>query len=152
MKGQRRVSSLRDGTAAYPHDDVPDYELFRHCSDQLPPVVRMKHLVGWILKRSLDIASGKAELPVRARDAAKKGKGKAKEANELPIFTEAELKLLKSRSTEFATVLEQSLTDLNDGVFGISWMGQSDETDAKGLQPHLEMCRIVKLPQAYPPL
>ncbi len=127
LKGQRRVSSLRDGTAAYPHEDVPDHELFRHCSDQLPPVVRMKHLVGWILKRSLDIARGKAELPVRSRDAAKKAKGKAKEADELPMFSEAELKLIRSRSGEFDSVLQQLLTDLNDGVFGISWMGATDE-------------------------
>jgi hypothetical protein len=130
LKGQRRVSSLRDGTAAYPHEDVPDHELFRHCSDQLPPVVRMKHLVGWILKRSLDIARGKAELPVRSRDAAKKSKGKAKEADELPIFSEAELKLIRSRSGELNSVLQQLLTDLNDGVFGISWMGATDEVSA----------------------
>ncbi|KAJ1595883.1 hypothetical protein NDA14_005849 [Ustilago hordei] len=136
LKGQRRVSSLRDGTAAYPHDDVPDYELFRHCSDQLPPVVRMKHLVGWIVKRSLDIAHGKAELPLRARDAAKKAKGKAKEANQLPVFTDAESKLLGSREAEVRAVLDQILSDLNDGVFGISWMGESNETDKKHLQPH----------------
>lgn len=137
LKGQRRVSSLRDGTAAYPHDDVPDYELFRHCSDQLPPVVRMKHLVGWIVKRSLDIAHGKAELPLRARDAAKKAKGKAKEANQLPVFTDAESKLLGSREAEVRAVLDQILSDLNDGVFGISWMGESNETDKKKhLQPH----------------
>ncbi|KAJ1019637.1 hypothetical protein NDA18_006114 [Ustilago nuda] len=136
LKGQRRVSSLRDGTAAYPHDDVPDYELFRHCSDQLPPVVRMKHLVGWIVKRSLDIAHGKAQLPLRARDAAKKAKGKAKEANQLPVFTDAESKLLGSREAEVRAVLDQILSDLNDGVFGISWMGESNETDKKHLQPH----------------
>ncbi|CBQ69155.1 conserved hypothetical protein [Sporisorium reilianum SRZ2] len=136
LKGQRRVSSLRDGTVAYPHEDVPDHELFRHCSDQLPPVVRMKHLVGWILKRSLDIASGKKELPVRPRDAAKKSKGKAKESNELPVFSEAELKLVRSRDSELAAVLEQLLTDLNEGVFGVNWMGQNDETDKKHLQPH----------------
>ncbi|SPO49326.1 uncharacterized protein PSANT_07018 [Moesziomyces antarcticus] len=136
LKGQRRVSSLRDGTAAYPHEDVPDHELFRHCSDQLPPVVRMKHLVGWILKRSLDIARGKAELPVRSRDAAKKAKGKAKEADELPMFSEAELKLIRSRSGEFDSVLQQLLTDLNDGVFGISWMGATDEKEGKRQTPH----------------
>lgn len=136
LKGQRRVSSLRDGTIAHPHEDVPDYELFRHCSDQLPPVVRMKHLVSWILKRSNDIAIGKAELPVRSRDAAKKTKGKAKESNELPVFTESELKILKSRNPEMAAVLEQVQKDLNDGVFGISWMAQSDEADNKHLQPH----------------
>lgn len=127
LKGQRRVSSLRDGTVAYPHEDVPDYELFRHCSDQLPPVVRMKHLVGWILKRSLDIASGKKELPVRPRDAAKKTKGKAKESNEFPVFTEAELELVRSRDSELAAVLEQLLNDLNDSVFGVNWMGHNDE-------------------------
>ncbi|GAC74350.1 hypothetical protein PANT_11c00017 [Moesziomyces antarcticus T-34] len=136
LKGQRRVSSLRDGTAAYPHEDVPDHELFRHCSDQLPPVVRMKHLVGWILKRSLGIARGKAELPVRSRDAAKKSKGKAKEADELPMFSEAELKLIRSRSGELDSVLQQLLTDLNDGVFGISWMGATDEKDSKRQAPH----------------
>lgn len=130
LKGQRRVSSLRDGTAAYPHDDVPDHELFRHCSDQLPPVVRMKHLIGWILKRSLDIADGRAELPVRSRDAAKKSKGKAKESNELPVFSEDELKLIRSRRSELAAVLEQLLTDLNEGVFGISWMGRSEEVSS----------------------
>lgn len=136
LKGQRRVSSLRDGTIAHPHVDVPDYELFRHCSDQLPPVVRMKHLVGWILKRSLDVAIGKSELPVRPRDAAKKSKGKAKEPNELPVFTEAELDLIRSRNSELSVVLEQLLTDLNDGAFGISWMGLNDETDNKHMQPH----------------
>ncbi|KAJ1025124.1 hypothetical protein NDA16_002630 [Ustilago loliicola] len=136
LKGQRRVSSLRDGTAAYPHDDVPDHELFRHCSDQLPPVVRMKHLVGWIVKRSLGIASGNAELPVRSRDTAKKAKGKAKETNELPVFTDAESKIIQSRDSEVKAVLDQILSDLNDGVFGISWMARSDEADRKHLQSH----------------
>uniref|UniRef100_V5EZG3 Kinetochore protein mis13 n=2 Tax=Kalmanozyma brasiliensis (strain GHG001) TaxID=1365824 RepID=V5EZG3_KALBG len=136
LKGQRRVSSLRDGTIAHPHVDVPDYELFRHCSDQLPPVVRMKHLVGWILKRSLDIAIGKSELPVRPRDAAKKSKGKGKEPYELPVFSEVELELIRKRDSELSAVLEQLLTDLNEGAFGISWMGQNDESDNKHRQPH----------------
>lgn len=136
LKGQRRVSSLRDGTIAHPHVDVPDYELFRHCSDQLPPVVRMKHLVGWILKRSLDIAIGKSELPVRPRDAAKKSKGKSKEPNELPVFSEAELELIRKRDSELSAVLEQLLTDLNEGAFGISWMDQNDQADNKHRQPH----------------
>ena len=90
----------------------------------------MKHLVGWILKRSLDIASGKQELPVRPRDAAKKSRGKAKESDPLPVFSEAELKLVRSRDSELAAVLEQLLTDLNDGVFGINWMGQNQEVSA----------------------
>ncbi|GAC98093.1 kinetochore protein mis13 [Pseudozyma hubeiensis SY62] len=136
LKGQRRVSELRDGTVAHPHEDVPDYELYRHCSDQIPPVVRMKHIISWIIKRSLNIATGKAELPVRPRDAAKKTKGKAKESNELPTFNEAELKLLRSRESEVTAVLEQVLADLNEGVFGINWMGQNDEAKSKHLQPH----------------
>ncbi|SPO48594.1 uncharacterized protein PSANT_06285 [Moesziomyces antarcticus] len=108
----------------------------RRVSDQLPPVVRMKHLVGWILKRSLDIARGKAELPVRSRDAAKKAKGKAKEADELPMFSEAELKLIRSRSGEFDSVLQQLLTDLNDGVSASAGMGATDEKEGKRQTPH----------------
>ncbi|PWZ00423.1 hypothetical protein BCV70DRAFT_211278 [Testicularia cyperi] len=137
LKGQKRVSSLRDGTAAYPHDNVPDHELYRHCSADLPPVIRMKHLTGWILKRSLDVATGRAEVPVKSNQAQKKSKRSSDNADtQFLTFTDAENKLLASKKGEIDTVLNQVLTDLNEGVFGISWMSQSDLTEKKGLQPH----------------
>ena len=63
VKGMRRVSSLRDGAPAYPHDDIPDDVLYKHCSDQVPPVVRMKHLLSWTLHRSIPQALAEASLP-----------------------------------------------------------------------------------------
>lgn len=63
VKGLRRVSSLRDGAPAYPHDDIPDDVLYKHCSDQVPPVVRMKHLLNWTLHRSIPQALAEAPPP-----------------------------------------------------------------------------------------
>lgn len=132
LKGQKRVSSLRDGTVAYPHDGVPDHELYRHCSADLPPVIRMKHLTAWILKRSLDIALSNADLlPSSTKASSKKGKAIT---SALPTFTEAELKLVQSKQAELTAVLEQVLTDLNSGAFGISWM--DTQTKNSGLKPH----------------
>ena len=125
LKGSKRVSSLRDGTAAYPHDDVPDRELYRHCSSDLPPVVRMRHLIGWVLKRSIDAALGKVDLAAASSSSDAKGKKKKLDSGEaLPVLTDQDKRELELREAAVKRVLEQVLTDLSSGAFSISWMGE----------------------------
>ncbi|MCO5565941.1 hypothetical protein L7F22_019616 [Adiantum nelumboides] len=52
VKAVRRVSLLRDGTAAVPHPNIADTELYRHCSSDLDPRQRLQHLAIWTLERS----------------------------------------------------------------------------------------------------
>ncbi len=40
------------------------------------------------------------------------------------------MELIRSRNSELSVVLEQLLTDLNEGAFGISWMGLNDEVSS----------------------
>ncbi|PWN52490.1 hypothetical protein IE53DRAFT_367158 [Violaceomyces palustris] len=142
LKGMRRMSSLRDGTAAYPHSDVPEHELYRHCSVDLPPVVRMKHLAGWCLNRSTDQAYGLAEVPPPTAASTSKTKVKSKskkgqEAFSLPPLTLEEREAVAGVRPLMEEIVEKTLRDLNDGVFGISWMGRETKVDSgPSLQPH----------------
>lgn len=52
VKAVRRVSLLRDGTAAVPHPNIADTDLYRHCSSELDPRQRLQHLAIWTLERS----------------------------------------------------------------------------------------------------
>lgn len=86
LKRSRRTStSFKDGSAAYPHDSVPDSALFNHCPVQtderagaaphdLTDVQRMRFLAGCALKRGMDAAvKGKrAPLLDQVREAALK--------------------------------------------------------------------------------
>lgn len=133
------MSSLRDGTPAYPHIDVPDQALYRHLSDQAPPVVRMKHLLNWTLHRSIPQALGEAPMP-------RLGKASAHNA-ELALLhaipphaaralTEQEKQKLAETAPLLRKVIDDTLRDLNDGLIGISWLNQSKDHEPRSLQPH----------------
>ncbi|SPO39194.1 uncharacterized protein PSFLO_04673 [Pseudozyma flocculosa] len=138
LKGEKRRSSLRDpAVAAYPHDDVPDHELFRHCPPDTTPQIRMRHLMGWSLKRSLGAALGElGASKTTAPSAATKGKRKKADAA-LPALTEAEKRELSQHREGILRVLEQLLSDLHCGAFGINWIGENDPAPGgPALQPH----------------
>ena len=138
IKGKRRVSQLRSGACAYPHSDVPDDVLYRHCSDQVPPVVRMKYLLNWSLHRSTAQALGDA-LPLHR---IRPGRQDAIDAllSLPPAHVQAPVsKLDRQKYAEAAPVImrviDETLKDLNDGMIGISWLQQSRERPQQ-LQPH----------------
>lgn len=128
IKGTRRVSQLRDGGSAYPHSDVPDEALYRHCSDQAPPVVRMKHLLNWTLHRSTDQALGAAQPKRRMRP----GRTDPIDALLAPSPQHVDLPVSELDSQKYAEaapiitrIIDETLRDLNDGMIGISWLHQS---------------------------
>lgn len=52
VKASRRTSLLTNGTPAYPHPRIPDGQLYKHCSGDMEPQERMRHVAGWTLERS----------------------------------------------------------------------------------------------------
>ncbi|WFD33213.1 RNA helicase [Malassezia cuniculi] len=138
IKGLRRVSQLRDGTSAYPHADVPDEALYRHCSDQVPPVVRMKHLLNWTLHRSTEQALGGA-LPQRRIRPGRKDPSDAllspPPAHVQSPVSEYDSQKYAEAAPIITRVIDETLRDLNDGMIGISWLQQSRERPQQ-LQPH----------------
>ncbi|WFD06636.1 hypothetical protein MVES1_001990 [Malassezia vespertilionis] len=142
VKGMRRVSSLRDGTPAYPHVDVPDDVLYRHITDQVPPVVRMKHLLDWTLHRSLQQALGAEAMP----QVSKRAMRKARESGPMLFcsppsrvqrpLSEQEKQQFAEAAPTLRKVTDHVLHDLNDGLIGISWLSQSSEIRTESLQPH----------------
>ena len=146
VKGLRRVSSLRDGAPAYPHDDIPDDVLYKHCSDQVPPVVRMKHLLNWTLHRSIPQALAEAPPPRigRRRRHGKIHPGDDADLSLLsPIPPEASRELTEQDRQHVAEVspillklMQDTLRDLNDGLIGISWLRHAKKDESRPLQPH----------------
>ncbi|KOS16179.1 kinetochore protein mis13 [Malassezia pachydermatis] len=145
IKGMRRTSSLRDGAPAYPHDDIPDDILYRHCSDQVPPVVRMKHLLCWTLHRSLAQALGESPMPRLSRR--RHGKSRAVEDGGLSLLhevpkeaahtlSEHEKQQIAEVSPLLRKVIDETMRDLNDGLIGISWLRHAKSKESHPLQPH----------------
>lgn len=139
------MSSLRDGAPAYPHDDIPDGVLYRHCSDQAPPVVRIKHLLRWTLHRSIPQAL--AEAPFPASRKRKHGSSRRDEQNGLNLLTplpssveqplsDKDVQHISESAPLLRKVMEDTLRDLHDGLIGISWLHQSHGKDKTPLQPH----------------
>jgi len=91
VKAYRRTSLLTDGTPAYPHPKISDADLYRHCSGELKPQERMRHVVGWTLERSRkDMKNSGGELSAKYRG---------------PLMA----------------ALESTLLDLNQGSLKIDW-------------------------------
>lgn len=145
VKGMRRVSSLRDGAPAYPHDDIPDDVLYKHCSDQVPPVVRMKHLLSWTLHRSIPQALAEASLPRSGRR--RHAKSRLDEDAELALLapipsdvtrelSELERQHIAEVSPILRRVVQDTLRDLNDGLIGISWLRHVQKNTSRTLHPH----------------
>lgn len=145
IKGMRRMSSLRDGAPAYPHDDIPDDVLYRHCSDQAPPVVRVKHLLRWTLHRSIPQAL--AEAPFPASRKRKHASSRRDEQNGMNLLnplppmveqplSDKDIQHISESAPLLRKVMEDTLRDLHDGLIGISWLHQSHGKDQTLLQPH----------------
>lgn len=139
IKGQRRMSSLRDGTPAYPHISVPDQHLYRHLSDQMPPVVRMKMLLNWALHRSMAQALGEEPMPKPPGKSSTRQKELAL-LDDVParvsgVLTDQETQKFAEAAPMIRKVIDDTLRDLNDGLIGISWLHQSREK-GQSLQPH----------------
>lgn len=140
----RRVSSLRDGAPAYPHGDIPDDVLYRHCTDQVPPVVRMKHLLRWTLHRSAPQALGTAPMPrpPRVRHTRRPGDDGALSllapvpSDVARTLSEQEAQQVAEAAPILQKVLDDTLRDLNDGLIGISWLRQSRDKEGRARQPH----------------
>ncbi|WFD27233.1 hypothetical protein MNAN1_002229 [Malassezia nana] len=144
IKGMRRMSSLRDGAPAYPHDDIPDDALYRHCSDKAPPVVRVKHLLRWTLHRSIPQALAEAPFPTSRK---RHGKNRRDEQNGINLLapippqveqkpSEKHVQQISESAPLLRKVMEDTLRDLHDGLIGISWLHQSGGKDKIPLQPH----------------
>ena len=145
VKGMRRVSSLRDGAPAYPHDDIPDDVLYKHCSDQVPPVVRMKHLLSWTLHRSIPQALAEASLPRLGRR--RHGKSRWDQDDELALLApippdvsrelnDLERQHIAEVSPILHRVVQETLRDLNDGLIGISWLRHVKKCASRTHHPH----------------
>ena len=141
VKGTRRVSSLRDGAPAYPPAQVPDDTLYRHLSDQAPPVVRMKHLLGWTLHRSMAQALGEENVP-RSKPRSHDDAGDSESLLAAPperatrALSDKERQMFAEAAPLIRKVLDETLRDLNEGLIGISWLHQSHGKEDKALQPH----------------
>lgn len=147
LKSQRRVSSLRDGTIAYPHASIPDSDLFRHCSNTLPPLVRMRHLSAWVLNRGIEdalkghldsktakaIADSKSFGSSTNGSAATKGKGKekvpappplaltgGKHAHVKELSSKEKLELAKAKGS-IEVALRRTLGDIDSTKIDLTW-------------------------------
>lgn len=54
MRGQRASSIGQKGIQSLPHPDVPSSDFYKHISAELPEPVRMKQLLAWCARRSID--------------------------------------------------------------------------------------------------
>lgn len=124
LKGDRRSSSLRDGTPAYPHPGVPDKELYRHCADNIPPVVRMTHLAAWTLERSRSKVLETVPSASIGSFAGPKGKRtqKEQEVEGSSQWSAQERKLLERCRPSLERVLLDTLRDLNGQTINLSWL------------------------------
>lgn len=143
LKNTRRISSLRDGAPAYPHADIPDDVLYRHCSDLQPPVVRMKFLLMWALYRSMEQARGESKMP----HLSKRALGKTKASSVLSLFSpppertstflsDKDEQLFAEISPRVQSIMDNTLKALNSGLLSISWLHQSHERPDVYLQPN----------------
>ena len=99
VKTARRTSLLKDGTPAYPHPQLPDAELYRHCSGEMQPQERMKHVAGWTLERS--------------RNELKRSSGGLSARYRAPLMA----------------ALKTTLHDLNRGTLHIDWQQRQHDKD-----------------------
>lgn len=156
LKQSRRTSQLRSGAIAYPHSNVPDFELYRHLADNIPDVQRMRFLASWSLQRGLEKALTPPSVanPIHApkalkgsRDKAKKeeatGKKRKKDGDEGEDGIEDEelKKLLGTEEVHWnendranlvryrevaEEIMRNTMRDLTEGRISIGWMKQID--------------------------
>ena len=114
MRG-KRASSMGNGFASEPHPDVPASEYYRHISTDLPDPVRMKQLLAWCARRTIDDAKN------RKVDVGADGVKGAGDKNEERIQAVAIAR----------TIEEEVLKDLIDNKIATSWYQRTEETSTQ---------------------
>ncbi len=154
LKGMRRRSSLRNGSIAYPHDNVPDHMLYRHCSSAMDPVSRMKFMLAWALNRSVDAVFTTAAADGAAGEkgaAGAKGKGKkggkAAAAAASAAAEEAE-EVAKRKEVEplLREIMAKLVEDIDEQEVSVSWFMRSGRAGEVSDQTEI-LCQVL---QAFP--
>lgn len=110
-KSSRRISSLTSGAPAYPHPRVPDKEMYRHCSNDIDDVGRMRHLTSWALKRGLE-----ATLRGETR--------KSRRGESQKYLSPRELKEVERCKAPMRAAMAATLDSLNEGLVDIDWLSR----------------------------
>jgi kinetochore protein Mis13/DSN1 len=114
-KRGKRVSSIGNGFAAVPHEQVPTSELYKHLDSSLPDPHKMRQLLTWCAKRVLDEDKNQH----------------VKQKNKLPSKELTALNIAK-------VIKEELVRDLVDGKINISWWNRAPEEDEdSGLSKNL---------------
>ncbi|KDN52877.1 hypothetical protein K437DRAFT_253823 [Tilletiaria anomala UBC 951] len=129
LKGRRRASSLRNGSIAHPHENVPDDMLYRHCSSGLDPVGRMKYILAWVLHRAIDSVFSNAP----AASGAKKRKALAAK-----VVDEETLRKRKEMEPLLRRIMEQVIRDIDEQEVSVSWLGRPEKGNelTTSFKPH----------------
>jgi kinetochore protein Mis13/DSN1 len=109
-----------------PHISVPDNELYKHISIEIPEAIRARHLMVWCAKRA-------AESHLEPSSSKSKGKGKDKSGE--TIRTVEGDKLIASIMEEFAGNLGKGLIDTN--VFA-NEVGRNVQGSTRGADARLK--------------
>ncbi|CCG82206.1 Kinetochore protein mis13 [Taphrina deformans PYCC 5710] len=67
MRG-KRASSIGNGFQSLPHPDIPASEFYKHISEDLPDPVRMKQLLAWCARKSIDDSKSRPSLHGKETD------------------------------------------------------------------------------------
>ncbi|KAG0032643.1 hypothetical protein BGZ81_010367 [Podila clonocystis] len=127
MRG-KRASSIGNGFSALPHPSVDSKSFYRHISAEEPPPVRMKQLMAWCSRKTID---NNGETKTEA--------GRNRSATALKIA-----KLVE----------EEALAMLVSGKFSVSWYSRPPDMKAskavtKPKKPHAQNVSNLKRLQEY---
>lgn len=112
MRG-KRASSIGNGFQSLPHPDIPASEFYKHISEDLPDPVRMKQLLAWCARRSIDDSKMRPSLHGSETDEQIQAANIAR------------------------TIEEEVLKDLIDNKITTSWYHQPDQpADVLEKRPH----------------
>ncbi|KAG0037741.1 hypothetical protein BGZ82_001932 [Podila clonocystis] len=127
MRG-KRASSIGNGFSALPHPSVDSKSFYRHISAEEPPPVRMKQLMAWCSRKTID-NNGETKTET----------GRNRSATALKIA-----KLVE----------EEALAMLVSGKFSVSWYSRPPDMKAskavtKSKKPHAQNVSNLKRLQEY---
>ncbi|KAG0348695.1 hypothetical protein BG005_011355 [Podila minutissima] len=127
MRG-KRASSIGNGFSALPHPSVDSKSFYRHISADEPPPVRMKQLMAWCARKTID-SNGETKTDT----------GHTRSATALKIA-----KLVE----------EEALARLVGGKFSVSWYSRpadmkGSKTPSKPKKPHAQNVSNLKRLQEY---
>lgn len=114
MRG-KRASSMGNGFVSEPHPDVPASEYYRHISTELPDPVRMKQLLAWCARRTIDDARHRKADGADDEPSSSAVAGKGKDDEQIQAAAIAR------------TIEEEVLKDLIDNKITTSWYQRTEE-------------------------